>query len=68
MPFMRGSMMINNLTKLIKEDSIYKVPIVSYTSYNDTEKKNFILSQGAQLIENKPISYRNFKKLIQKFT
>jgi len=67
MPFMRGSMMINNLTKLIKEDSIYKVPIVSYTSYNDTEKKNFILSQGAQLIENKPISYRNFKIMLKKF-
>ena len=65
MPYMKGSIMINTLVKLIKEETIKKMLIVSYTSYNDVDKMNYILSQGADMIKNKPISYANFKNLLE---
>ena len=64
MPFMKGSLMINILSKLVADQSFYKITSISYTSYNDTEKMNYILSQGLDLIENKPITYTNFSKLM----
>jgi len=66
MPYMKGSMMVNILLKLVVDQSFYKIPSISYTSYNDTEKMNYILSQGLDFIENKPISYSNFTKLMNR--
>ena len=66
MPFIKGSMMINILGKMVIDQSFYKIPSVSYTSYNDTEKMNYILSQGLDFIYNKPINYTNFEKMMKK--
>jgi len=65
MPFMKGSMMINIISNCIKEGTFEKARIISYTSYNTEEKKNYILSQGADMIKIKPISYSDFKIMIK---
>ena len=54
MPYMKGSLMMNTICKSIKEEITSKMLMVSYTSYNDPDKVNYILSQGADMIKNKP--------------
>ena len=56
MPFMKGSTLINIVSSSIKEGTIERCKLISYTSYNTEEKRSWILSQGADLMKVKPIA------------
>ena len=64
MPYMKGSMMINLLTNMSSDQLFYKMAFVSYTSYNQPDKIDYIKNSGADEIINKPVKYQDFKVVI----
>ena len=67
MPFMRGSLCINIITKLAGEKQINKIKICSITAYNDEAMLQYIKSQGADMILKKPPSVNDIKLFIKTF-
>lgn len=65
MPIIKGSELINLLKQLDNKNSFYKIKIISFTSYDSNEKKQYILSQGADYILSKPLTYDDFRKFSQ---
>lgn len=64
MPYMKGSTFIKLFKQLYQENNFYSVKIVSYTAFDSNEKKNLILSCGADHIIHKPVTYNDFKNVI----
>ena len=64
MPFMKGSTLIKLMTQLYHENNFYKINFISYTSFDTSEKKKYILDQGADHILNKPINFDDFREFI----
>ena len=67
MPFMRGSLCINIITKLSGEKQINRIKICSITAYNDEEMLKYIKSQGADMILKKPPNINDLKLFIKTF-
>jgi CheY-like chemotaxis protein len=61
MPFFRGSQITNLLKTMMKEGKFKEIIIISFTSYSCEEKINYIFSQGADFVLNKPIKYEEFR-------
>jgi CheY-like chemotaxis protein len=66
MPLIKGSQIINLLKSMIQENNFKNIIIISYTSYNDPEKLDFLYSQGADYVLTKPINYETFKDFFLK--
>ena len=68
MPYMSGSILINLINKLSNDSAYFnKIPTISYTSYTNIERKNYILAQGADAIISKPMTYDDFSLNIKKY-
>jgi CheY-like chemotaxis protein len=61
MPFMKGSQVINLIKSMVREDNFKDITIVSFTSYDSPEKKEYIYSQGADYVLSKPMKIDDFK-------
>jgi CheY-like chemotaxis protein len=61
MPYMKGSHLIYLLKSMINEANFRNITIISYTSYNSSDKIDYIYMQGADFVITKPISYEQFK-------
>ena len=64
MPLLKGSQIINLLKSMISENSFKAIKFISYTSYNNADKIQYIYSQGADHVLAKPISYEIFREFI----
>ncbi len=64
MPFFRGSQIINLMKTMISEGNFRELIIISFTSYSSNEKMEYILSQGADFVVNKPLQYEEFKSFL----
>jgi CheY-like chemotaxis protein len=64
MPLIKGRMVIELLKNCMRDQSIENIFIMSYTSYDSSDKKEFILSKGADMIVTKPINYKDFAEII----
>jgi CheY-like chemotaxis protein len=66
MPIVRGTIVIEMIKNIIFDAKMDNIIIVSYTSYDSVEKKEYILSKGADFIITKPIRYEEFVQVIEK--
>jgi CheY-like chemotaxis protein len=66
MPIVRGTIVIEMIKNIIFDDKLDNITIISYTSYDSEEKKEYILSKGADFIITKPIKYDEFVNVIEK--
>lgn len=64
MPFMRGSSLICLLKQLSEENSILTMEKISHTAFDTFDKKNMILTKGADHVLNKPVEFDHFKNLL----
>jgi CheY-like chemotaxis protein len=64
MPLIKGSMVIELLKNCIRDQSMENIFIMSYTSYDSSDKKEYILSKGADMIVTKPINFKDFSEII----
>ncbi len=64
MPFMKGSTLMKLIYQLSSEGCFPKPLIISHTAFDTTELKTFLKNSGADIIWNKPVSYKHFKNCL----